>query len=64
MLRTFLHRISRQGDVSLASSDFYGLTQARCDLWTYKDFIQFMYIIKKLTLWGRMKSNGGYYHVK
>jgi hypothetical protein len=64
MLRTFLHPISAQGDVSLASSDLYGLTQARCDQWTYKYFKHFIYNIEKLTVWGRMKSNVGYYHVK
>jgi len=50
--------------VNLASSDLYGLTQARCDQWTYKYFRQFIYNTEKLTVWGRMKSNVGYYLMK
>jgi len=50
--------------LSLVPSDLYALIQARCDQWTYKYFKQFIYKTEKLTVWGRMKSNVGYYLVK
>jgi hypothetical protein len=61
---TFLHPISTQGAVSLVLSDLYGLTEARCDQWTYKCFKQFICNIEKRTEWGRMKSIVGCYRVQ